>query len=130
MSPSCPPLEAETNMLQLKLQIAFLFLPKRSLPTQLGPLRKKIKTTSLLHIKHITSQKMAGIYQGVLYGQRHTNLGSVIQDAFDHILDHPPLRSTAWAQSPSSILSQLELEHSLRWNHIVIHNSADSLIRL
>jgi hypothetical protein len=40
MSPSFPPLEAETNMLQLKLQIAFLLLPKRSLPTQLGPLRK------------------------------------------------------------------------------------------
>jgi hypothetical protein len=67
---------------------------------------------------------MAGIYQGVPYGQRHANLGSVIQDAFDHILDHP-LRSTAWTQSPSSILSQLEFEHCSRWNHIMIHNSAD-----
>jgi hypothetical protein len=84
INPSCPPLEAETNMLQLKLQTAFLLFPKTSLPTQLGPLRKKskqhrcYKSSILLHKKWLGFTKECHMVRGMPIWAQSFRMHSII----------------------------------------------------
>jgi len=123
VSPSCPLLEAvQTTMLQLKLQIASLLFPQRSLLTQLGTLRKKSKQ-HFCFISSILLEKKGLLYQWAPHSQRNANLGSVIWASF------------TW---PSSVINSMgsiaflnfqsdRTSTCSRWNCIMIQDSPGSL---